>query len=587
MKKPLLFFCLAAASFGAAAQQFSLVKDINPGSGSSNICYLTDVNNTLFFAANDGIEGMELWKTNGTAAGTVLVKDINAGPASSSIGYLTQVNNTLFFVASNGSTGTELWKSDGTDAGTIMVKDIRPGSMGSNPSSLANVNGILYFAADDGVNGVELWKSDGTVAGTSMVKDINPYSGCSYPQSLANVNGVLFFAADNGAKGMELWKSDGTATGTSLVKDIWSGTNGGYPSDLINVNGTLFFAANNGIKGTELWKSDGTTTGTLMVKDIWVGAGESYPFGLKNVNGTLFFSADNGTKGAELWKSDGTTAGTVLVKDVWPGVESGTVGNFSTVVNKLIFTGNDGLNGYKTWESDGSASGTAIATGVGNPGNGEMQELVETDNNIYASIGQTDIGRELWAINYTSILPLELLEFKGKFVKDVALLNWKTSNEINTEEFVVERSTNGSSDFTALGSVKATNTPGIHNYEFSDASILALNRDIVYYRLKQRDADGRYTYSKVVSISIKSGTDVTLYPNPASNEINLTIGAQRKEKLAYEVFDNAGRIIMRETTQVLAGTNRLAMNVNKLPAGVYYIKINSNSITERLQFVKH
>ncbi|HKO82313.1 MAG TPA: ELWxxDGT repeat protein, partial [Chitinophagaceae bacterium] len=121
MKKPLLAFFLAGISFFASGQQFSLLKDINPGAASSNICYLTNVNNVLFFAANDGINGMELWKTDGTEAGTGLVKDIHPGAFSSSIGYLIRVNSILFFVANNGTNGTELWKSDGTAAGTVMV----------------------------------------------------------------------------------------------------------------------------------------------------------------------------------------------------------------------------------------------------------------------------------------------------------------------------------------------------------------------------------------------------------------------------------------------------------------------------------
>ena len=108
MKIPLLLLFLAPVFFVGSAQQFTLLKDINPGSVSSNICYLTDVNNTLFFAANNGINGMELWKTNGTDEGTMLVKDINPGTPSSSIGYLTQANSVLFFVANNGIAGTEL-----------------------------------------------------------------------------------------------------------------------------------------------------------------------------------------------------------------------------------------------------------------------------------------------------------------------------------------------------------------------------------------------------------------------------------------------------------------------------------------------
>ena len=75
-------------------------------------------------------------------------------------------------------TGQELWKSDGTAAGTTLVKNIRPGSgTSSSPRELTNVNGTLFFVADDGVTGQELWKSDGTAAGTVLVRDIHPGSG--------------------------------------------------------------------------------------------------------------------------------------------------------------------------------------------------------------------------------------------------------------------------------------------------------------------------------------------------------------------------------------------------------------------------
>ncbi len=77
-------------------------------------------------------------------------------------------------MANDGTSGIELWKSDGTAAGTVLVKDIRPGIFNSNPLSLTNVNGTLFFAANDGVTGFELWKSDGTAAGTVMVKELTP-----------------------------------------------------------------------------------------------------------------------------------------------------------------------------------------------------------------------------------------------------------------------------------------------------------------------------------------------------------------------------------------------------------------------------
>ena len=181
-----------------------LVKDIRPGSSSSSPRNLTALGNTLFFTADDGVNGIELWKSDGTAAGTVLVKDIGPG-SSSSPSNLTAVGNTLFFSANNGVNGEELWKSDGTAAGTVLVKDISPGSSSSFPRNLTAVGNTLFFSAFDSVNGYELWKSDGTAAGTVLVKDISPGSSSSFPSNLTAVGNTLFFRADDGVNGRELW----------------------------------------------------------------------------------------------------------------------------------------------------------------------------------------------------------------------------------------------------------------------------------------------------------------------------------------------------------------------------------------------
>ena len=105
------------------------------------------------------------------------------------------MNGAIYFAANDGTHGNELWKSDGTPGGTVMVKDINPGTLGSNPTSLTVVGSTLFFAATDGVHGPELWKSDGTAAGTVMVKDVYPGRVGSYPKNLTNVNGTLFYQA--------------------------------------------------------------------------------------------------------------------------------------------------------------------------------------------------------------------------------------------------------------------------------------------------------------------------------------------------------------------------------------------------------
>ena len=131
-----------------------LLKNVNPATLGSSPGQITAVGDTIFFAARDNDHGRELWKTDGTAAGTAFVKDINPGRGSSYPEYLTNFNGTLFFVANDGAHGTELWKSDGTAAGTVLVKDINPGGGGANPYGLTNVNGTLFFRADDGTSSI-------------------------------------------------------------------------------------------------------------------------------------------------------------------------------------------------------------------------------------------------------------------------------------------------------------------------------------------------------------------------------------------------------------------------------------------------
>jgi uncharacterized delta-60 repeat protein len=311
------------------------------------------VNGLLYFnASKDYLTGDELWSSDGTVAGTVMVKDINSSYAGSSgPRNLTNVNGTLFFAADDGTHGAELWKSDGTAVGTVMVKDINP-YYGSSPTYLTNVGGMLFFAADDGTNGIELWKSDGTDAGTVMVTDLNTSAtgASSNPVWLTAIGGKLYFAADDGTYGYQLFVSDGTAGGTSSPKTINPTLSKNafdqYISPMFTeLSGVAYFAADDGSSGVELWKSDGTAAGTVQVKDIYPGAPGSSIASMTISNGALYFSANDGVSGAELWQSNGTAAGTVVAADILAG-SSGS--NPSFLVSSgpyLHFFADDGTHG--------------------------------------------------------------------------------------------------------------------------------------------------------------------------------------------------------------------------------------------------
>lgn len=184
------------------------VKDINPN-GSSFPMWLAASGGAVYFAAGEGVQGRELWKSNGTSAGTVMVKDINAGTASSAPSNLTPLaspsGTIVFFDADDGTNGNELWRTNGTPAGTSMLKNIYPGGSSSDPQRLQAIGTSVYFVATDGVHGKEVWRSSGTGAGTFMLGDINPGSATSNPSFLSKVGNRLFFWATDGFTGLEPW----------------------------------------------------------------------------------------------------------------------------------------------------------------------------------------------------------------------------------------------------------------------------------------------------------------------------------------------------------------------------------------------
>lgn len=357
-----------------------LLRDINPGTAGSLPKGFFEFNGIVYFSATTAQNGIELWRTDGTTDGTFLVKDIYTGTSNSltALSVVWQKNGLFYFVArSQNANNSELWKSDGTQAGTTILKDINPGTTGSDPLYFKEWNGQLYFRATTATNGDELWKTDGTTAGTLLVKDIYPGTSDSSPTSIGfwEKNGFFFFLAANGSTtNKEIWKSDGTTSGTTLLKEIAPGTVGSNFSGYYEMNGVLYFSADNNNTGNELWKTDGSTAGTTLVKDIYPGPLSSFnSFGLSvfwEKDGSFFFKAMNSSdiniQNLEIWKSDGTAAGTVILRDIKPGVVSSYAQKFNEFEGNLYFSA-DNDNGYELWKTNGTTSGTVMVKDI-NPG---------------------------------------------------------------------------------------------------------------------------------------------------------------------------------------------------------------------------
>ncbi len=303
----------------------------------------------MYLSADDGTNGDELWKSDGTAAGTVLVKDINLGTSNSDPANLTAAGNLLFFTADDGTHGSELWESDGTAAGTVLVKDINAGAGGSDAQDFLAIGSTLYFSADDPFNGNQLWKSDGTAAGTVpvVIPGVGGILHSSY--DLTAVGNSLFFFHLNGPINVdELWKTDGTPAGSVLLEQFTNSS----PANLTAVGNSLFFSADDNTNGNGLWTSDGTAAGTTFVKAFNPGFGSSSPPSpstFADLNVTLVFAVNDGTDGTELWTSDGTSAGTVLAKDIFPGPGNADTSPPIQVGIRLFFAANDTVDSRQLW----------------------------------------------------------------------------------------------------------------------------------------------------------------------------------------------------------------------------------------------
>ena len=383
--------------------------------GGNDNSELIAVGGQLFFAARDEA-GWELWRSDGTEAGTRRVRDIAPGPAGSIHlndywegvqPFFAALGDRLVFMANDGVGGLEPWRSDGTEAGTVRIADVAPGPRGVDGTSggaddsdaaqsairLVELDGRLYFTARPSGEALELWVTDGTAAGTAAVAPLS--SGYVTVASLAADASRLFvstydqlfvsdgtaagtvpiltmdtatdltptadgivFAGHTYRSGVEPWISDGSAAGTRELADLARGTPGLDPQQLTALGNILLFTADDSTRGRELWRSDGSQDGSRLVADIAAGAASSHPTGLIVSGSTLYFVATDGS-GHDLWTSDGTAAGTRRV-----GIDATSP---PSLFESMAADGRGGVYFFSDqpvrasiWHSDGTATGTRL-----------------------------------------------------------------------------------------------------------------------------------------------------------------------------------------------------------------------------------
>ena len=384
----------------------------------------------LYFAGFDQEHGLELWRSDGTEQNTTLVKDLSPGPTSAfaQLPELTFVffQAQLFFSANDGVHGVELWRSDGSPAGTQMLKEIHPGAGSAAITGLTATALGLFLSADDGQYGAELWRIDGATTEPLLVQDINHQPAGGHPSLLTAVDNFIFFIVTNAQKERSLWRSDGatitlvpldlgirynkialhaTAHGLFvLIDDIMLHEQRLWWVDPLTLTPVLvkkvaqpgvlevvatrenhsFFLVTEAT-APELWQSDGTITGTQTITAL----SPSHHVGGSSAPPPFFFFV-----GDVLWQSDGTAAGTAQVIAIPDPVVEGPFGKLVGSHGQFFFfSSKPPHNVFTVWQSDGTAAGTIA-----------VQDVQFTETWVDLKTAQVVNGRLFFAPEWTKEL---------------------------------------------------------------------------------------------------------------------------------------------------------------------------------------
>lgn len=407
MKKTLFFFLLLSITTIDLYAQLTIVPFNNstPGPGLFAV-----FNGRLNFFAWDANNGYELWKLETTTP--QFQYDINAGTADAgkyiggaTDGYrfaMPEVNGKLYFPANNGSTGLELFSWDGANA-PALVSDIVPGAGdGFNIySEMIALSNKVYFTASTSSSGLELWSHDPATNTTAMVSDINPGSADSKPQFLTVYNGKLYFAADNVNTGIELYCCDPATNNVTLVANIGFGGVHSRPTSLIVIGNKLYFTADEPTYHRELYSYDGTQA--VRLTDINAGINSSFQQTLPGQNafcffkGAIYMGANDGVTGYNLFKYDITSQ---VVSNVYNISTTGAVPiDFYEYGNKLYFTADDHVVGRELWCYDGVNNPYLVYDIQSGFLSCQMNMHVVYNNELYLSTG-TSAGAVAYAYLY-------------------------------------------------------------------------------------------------------------------------------------------------------------------------------------------
>lgn len=431
--------------------------------------HLFPFQDALYFWANDGVNGRQVWKSEGTGESTRPFAVVQDPTIDVYIPGFVSTSERFFFTGRIAPFESTIWSSDGTTSGTIYLT----GAPGSIETGIMEALGVIedqaYFIRyADGERGPAILRSDGTtsgtvklvmpeiaegesvgaVAGSSVLGDALHFSAYRWPASGTEPR-LRFYRASNGSDLVETLESEVPLLPNESINEFHGFGNriyflaqsypGGPYSTVAkyslyyyqpdtdsheivarNLEGSyntvrifpseehLLVAVSTSETGLELWTVDESTDELRLVADLNPGQGSSSPHDFHALNGFTYFGATDGVGAAQLWRTDGTTSGTVALTHLPPG---SVVGEIVSAEGDLYFAANDTVNGLELWRYDGQRADMVAQLVAGSPG-GPTLDLAVAGGILYISGTNTDgvgidAGHELFAV------PLAELETVG------------------------------------------------------------------------------------------------------------------------------------------------------------------------------
>jgi len=480
----------------------------------------TVMDSIYYFVGHDGDNDLELWRTNGTEAGTYRVININTG-GSANPRELTSVGDSLFFMAANNDAAEQLYLTDGTEEGTKWVFDVDPEALVIYPMLTAS-GGLLYFRTYRPNIYTELWVTDGITGHTHMVDDICVNIG-SDPNELTDFNGSLVFLAANCVQsGNSLYRTQGLYGSIGLL-------GGDHADGLTVIDGQVYFVSIFEGYGSELSVSNGVTPGIGRLTDINPGAYSAEIYHLTKLDSLILFRAYEPDHGAELWSYNPQTLTVRLVKDINPGANNSSFPDqLIAYKGKLYFSASDGVHGTELWVSDGTEAGTVMLKNISEePGDvayhSNPTQFFATEDLLFFRADDYIHGAELWQTDGT--------EQGTKMTADI----WPSGYE--------------SSDpggFAQVGDYL------VFNAWHSERTLYSLN-------LHPGSTAG-----------LEDATQISLfhiYPNPASTSI--IIESVSGSSFQYTILDISGRKVLNGS---VPGGEQTRLDISSLKSGLYFMK---------------